>query len=339
MKLINKSNLLNRTVNRDVDTVNEGVFLAIDSILTVLTIIGNGAFIITLAKKKCLQTPSNILLGALSLSDLLIGLIVQPLWLTEFAYTISGERSGVVETIFDIKHVTTWFCVLLSFLCIVCSTLDRYVAICFPFFYHARVTRKSHLILACACLISTICIFGLLWAINSASPAVSRYIFIACMACSLVITAYCNFRIYLVLRRLNRQAQSRSVCSGDQSPHRTEARKANERNNAIIVAIITVVLFTCYLPFIIRTILEHENMLKGLSKRASRQSKLWTHFLVLLNSLVNPVVYYARMKSFRKAAWEVFCNKKSAVRIDPQNASTTAANISMQALGDLSQIT
>ena len=305
----------------DSDFFNEKVFLGLFSIVAAMIIICNGVFLIILTKKRSLRTPSNILLGALSLSDLLIGLVVQPLWIAEFGYIVSGVRSASVDNIFKVKHVLTWFCILLSFSFIVCSSLDRYIAICFPFYYSAKATNKTHLKLTAACFGASTCLYGLLAAIDYASHAASRYVFLSLMGSSLVATAFSNLRIFTVLRRLSKTTQS--VAHPSNSDRRLPTRRDIERKNAVLVGVITAIFFLCYFPFIVRAVLDRSGALSNMSMISARRLKLWTQFLVIANSLVNPVVYYARMAKFRMAAYEVFCSTHSAVRVSPKSSSVT----------------
>jgi hypothetical protein len=48
-------------------------------ILAALMILGNGALILITVRYKCLRTVTNMFIGSLALSDLLVGLVIVPL--------------------------------------------------------------------------------------------------------------------------------------------------------------------------------------------------------------------------------------------------------------------
>ena len=296
--------------------VNEKIFLAIVLVVTLMIIVGNGVFSIVLWRKKSLHTPSNILLGALSFSDLLVGTVVQPLWIAEFSYRINGKAATSTGYILKIKHVITWLSILLSSLFIVFSSLDRYIAISFPFFYHAKATKKSHLLLSITGIASSALLYGFLATIDSEQNFM--YVVAALMGSSLIITAFCNIKIFLLLRKLKEKARTVTSTWNENGP---PARRASEVSKTLIVVAITALFILFYLPFIVRMTLQFAGALDSLSKVAANQSKLWTQFLVITNSLVNPIVYYARMVKFRRAANEVFCNTTSVSRVAPLNSS------------------
>ena len=104
----NNSSAVKSIVIQSSGGVNEKVFLALFLVVTFMIIVGNGVFSIVLLRKKSLHTPSNILLGALSFSDLLVGSVVQPLWIVEFSYRIDGKDVTSTDYILKVKHIVTW---------------------------------------------------------------------------------------------------------------------------------------------------------------------------------------------------------------------------------------
>ena len=215
-------------------------------------------------------------------------------------------------------------CILLSSLFIVFSSLDRYIAVSFPFFYHAKATKKSHLLLSITGIASSALLYGVLATIDSEQEFM--YIVTALMGSSLVITAFCNVKIFLLLRKLKERERTVTTSWNEKGP---PTRKASEINKTLVVVAVTVLFILFYLPFIVRMALQLAGALDSVSMALANQSKLWTQFLVITNSLVNPIVYYARMTKFRRAANEVFCNATSATRVAPLNGSAYVSNKSV----------
>ena len=180
------------------------IFLALDFIMAVLTIAGNSIFMLTLIKTRELHTPSNMLLGALCLSDLLVGFIVHPMFITfYFKAQLQRTHDEVTEKmIFTAQHI----CTGLSFLFGVIVSLDRYAAICHPYRYHALAKCKTHLWIAV--------LTGMTWTLI---PVIDRFIdeplFLAVstsggvlIGISLILFSY--YRIYSVIRTQKRQVHT-----------------------------------------------------------------------------------------------------------------------------------
>ncbi|XP_034144765.1 trace amine-associated receptor 3-like [Esox lucius] len=101
-----------------------------------VTVFLNLLVIISISHFKHLQTPTNLLILSLAVSDLLVGLIVIP------AMTVALMESCWV--------LGEYFCALLMFITFLCGTsslgnlilisIDRYVAVCDPLPYHSKIT-------------------------------------------------------------------------------------------------------------------------------------------------------------------------------------------------------
>ncbi|CAH8516460.1 unnamed protein product [Schistosoma margrebowiei] len=117
-----------------------GIFLTICSICTV---IGNLLVVLAIGLVKKLRTPSNFLIVSLAVSDLLVGLLVQPLaTLRElYGYWPFGEGMCDMFISFDVLMCTA------SILNLCAISIDRYLAITRPLRYAAKRTPKRMMIM------------------------------------------------------------------------------------------------------------------------------------------------------------------------------------------------
>ena len=289
---------VNRASYSDAVETNRTILLSMMPILIIITILGNGAYIITLAKKKSLHTPSNMLLGALAMSDLLVAIVAEPTWMIEIA-----SYGPIIAQ--HLNRGMIFFFILLSFLNIVTVNIDRYTAVFYPFWYHARSTCKTHLKIAAAVLAIAIVIIVFLATIVRTMLDKAAYVYVTLVMMSLAITCYYNFKIFNFLRQQTRRVIVVSKDANDEESRKSLARRVQEKNKAAIIAIITALFVTCYMPFTIHTIIYYDKISR---KESSRNLvKNWTIFFVMLNSLMNPIVYYIRVRSFRIAFKELFC--------------------------------
>jgi len=278
------------------------VLLSVNAPIALMTIIGNGMFLITLFATRCLHTPPNMLLGALALSDLLVGIVGQPLWICELSLTFSGKDARLFH---EINYLVVWALILFSSVFINIVSLDRYIAVCFPIWYHARATCKTHItaaVLVLATCIVTYCT-GYLFKVKTEASILDK-LYNSLVGLLLLLTGFYNFKVFIVVKKQRIHIRdSSAVENSSDSPHRSQ-----ESYKTFIIPILTLLFFACYSPMLlVEGVLE---LLHILSKRDIKITRFWIEFLVLLNSFLNPIAYYARMETFRDAATVLFCQTR-----------------------------
>ena len=90
-------------------------------------------------------------------------------------------------------------------------------------------------------------------------------------------------------------------------PHLRLATFLREKARANTVLIIIVVMIMCYLP---TTIVEYLTRELGLGPVTFRILYQWSHFLAMLNSSLNPIIYCLRVRNIRKEVvliWRKWC--------------------------------
>ena len=280
------------------------IFIPFDSVVALLTIVGNGIFMATLLRRRSLHTPPNVILGALCLSDLLIGLVVQPLYIIDFTNKLLGRT---VAGFITIKTMITWFCVGLSFQHILLISLDRCAALCYPFWYHAYATCKFHLrvcILTSLLPIIVTTVSVILYVMSYLT--VRNYVLCGVLFISLLSVAICNWKIFRVLRQLKLKITTVREPADDNSKQKLRRRK-QERDKTYVIAIVVILFFICYLPLFVQFLLQFWRSEIFGPSFSFQIYDIWTDFFMLLNSVINPIVYYARMKEIRQAAASVLC--------------------------------
>ena len=298
------SNLTNKSIGKfdNALKVHAIVLLVIDTPVAIMTIIGNGMFLITLFAKRRLHTPSNMLLGALALSDFLVGIVAQPLWICELSFTVSGKEQN---PFIKINYLVIWALILFSFLFIDLVSLDRYISVCFPIWYHAKTTCKRHITIATILLV--LCFKGycigqlIMFKTNS---WILEIFYTTLMGISLLLTGFCNFKVFTEVKKQQIQIRESSV----EENYNEVLHTRQDNCKSLIVPIITLLLYLCYSPMcIVHGIMYSSAIFSNIGMEIAM---FWTEFMVLLNSLANPIVYYARMKTFREAARALFCHAR-----------------------------
>ena len=280
------------------------VYFCCQLVLSLVVVILNLPFLITLVKKTSLRTPSNAALGCLCFSDLLTGILTLLLW--------SPNSSLLVE--FSTKHITTLILISqlyvaitgFSSIFIAAVYLDRFFAICYPFKYTQYATPKLYTMVSlCSSLLYTVLI-SLCYAFDSSYYTYSIYLIVLfIVSMSIIIVTYCSWRIFKVSRRHSREIASVGQLHGRQN---SEYHHESKRYKLIVVLVITFVV--CNLPRIVyvyaamfHSILEYSQGFLIFGTVADN--------LLLLNSIINPIVYYIRIRMFRSAMKDVFCCRQN----------------------------
>ena len=115
------------------------VLIGVNILLMVLRIVSNVIFLVALIRKASLHTVSNILLGALSLSDLLIGTILEPFGIFQLVKLSQLQYNA---QLLAIKVLLSHSLIGLSFVYVTLITCDRYLAICHAFKYLRYTANK-----------------------------------------------------------------------------------------------------------------------------------------------------------------------------------------------------
>ena len=253
--------------------------------------------IIALKKPLTIPRAVKILLLSLAVSDLGVGLLVQPLYITRLVMMIKENTKTLY---FEITfNATGTFLSSASFFGVVALTADRFLALHLHLRYQELVTHKRVVAVVISIwIISAIPMFLSIWIPN----AVGIILVPVASVCYLT-TALFYFKIYLAVRHHSNQihvlqAQLAQNNEGD------TANAARERKAAVGTFYVYLVFLICYLP----------NTCFLIIVRSARPSTMLLQFgrytvtLLLLNSSLNPLIYSWKMRHVRHAIMEILRN-------------------------------
>ena len=265
-----------------------------NSIFSFIAIFSNGLMLYILSSKSALHSPSNLLLGSLCVTDFIVGLVVQPLNIVSRLFEVHSIHLCTVKLIYA---YFAFLCSGASFLNIALISIDRWYAVCHPFQYEKSVTTKKYAVL--------ISIMWLCWSTMTLLPFINvmdakHYNILltvsAVFAAIIIIICYCC--IYKVIKHHNRVisvTHSLGTMTND-----TKVKRTKEHRRSNTMAIIILVLFLCYTPNTVCSLLE---TFIGSSLSLAYVAWHWTGLLVFFNSSCNPVLYCIRNRDIRQAVY------------------------------------
>ena len=258
-----------------------------NNFLSFSAILLNIATIHAIRKTSSLPATLKTLLLSLSVSDLGVGLLVQPLYTSLLVHWLQHKSSCNLNVTFH--NILCLFSVA-SFSGVVAVSVDRFLAIHLHLRYQEHVTYKRVVTLVLSIwLLSLFISFTPLWI----PPVIFNPFIVILAVFGLVFIAMVYSRIYLAVRRHNRQIHTLQVQHGTRTGEK--AHFAIVVKSAFGTFYVYLVLLVCYLPHLV-TMAAIE--IQGTST-ALKKSFLLSMTPVFLNSILNPVLYCWKMRHIR----------------------------------------
>lgn len=265
---------------------------AINVLLSYTAITLNTVTILAL-RKTSLSSPLKTLLLSLAVSDLGVGLLVQPLYVATFVMESEGNSSASFYFVIKSYFMIVVFLCVSSFLGVMALSVDRFLAIHLHLRYQAIVTHKR-------VVVSVVSIWVLSAVISQTAIHIRQVTFLMFGTFSvicLISSAFFYYKIYVTVQRHANQIQVLQLQprQGDNEmvEYTTRLKKA-----AIGTFYVYLVFLICNLPntcilLIPRNLLQQSADLGTIL--------LLAETLVFLNSSLNPLIYCWKMRYIRQA--------------------------------------
>ena len=267
------------------------IFSVVHSILSIAAFLGNTLILAALHKESSLHPPSKLLFRNLATTDLCVGLIVQPVYVTYFISALN-ERWNICRYAFDTLHITSYILCSVSLFTLAAISLDRLLALLLGLRYRQVVTLKRiYLTVACFWVVSIISSTMYFWAQHK-----TLWLGYIAPSLCLVTSIFSHAKIVLTLRHNQVQAQDHHVNQG-QPIQTVQLTMARYRKTVTSVLWVQLALVICYLP---ESIMGALILRRGLSP-AIFTARSFTGTLVFLNSSLNPILYCWKIREVRQA--------------------------------------
>ena len=262
-------------------------FSVLNLFLSIIAFLGNVLILSALRKETSLHPPSKLLLRSLATTDLCVGLISEPLFVT-FLMSLVNEHWAVCRYVLAARIITDHSLCAVSLLTLTAISVDRLLALLLGLRYRQVVTlKRTYLIVITFWVVSTLFSMMSFW-----NPLITfRYDSIVISLC-LVIAIISYSKIFFKLRHHQNQVQEL------QQPNQTNPLNIARYRKAVSSALwLQMTLVACYLPYVIVIGLVINN---GLFLSVFL-ALFYARTLVFFNSSLNPILYCWKIDEVRQA--------------------------------------
>ena len=279
----------------------QSIYLAVvNVILSLSAILGNFLILVALRKESSLHPPSKLLYRCLATTDLLVGLVTQPLYLIHLI-SIANEHWNLCRYTMEAAILTSFALCGVSLGTMTAITVDRLLALLLGLRYKQTVTlKRTNIQLASVWVLCSVA--ALCYILDYRITFWFGYIGIP--SC-LLISMISYIKIFRTLIHHQAQVQVQLQSSQPNSLNISRYKKA-----VYSVLWVQLALVVCYVPFTIVEILfkeaskitfsSHSLVIRGIAAT-----------LIYFNSTLNPFLYCWKINEVRQAVKltirQVFC--------------------------------
>ena len=285
--------------------INQKIIISAFNIpLSITALLGNILMIIALQKPSSLHPSSKLLFGCLTITDLCVGLIAQPLRVT---YLMSPEQSELCYHAWVLYNTLGLIFCGVSLLTLTTISVDRLLALMLGLRYKHLVTLRRVWVVVVILWLSIIAIVILIYYNFSVSDFVVSTVLLLCI----IVSTCCYTKIYLALRKRQLQVHAHQTrpnrAYSGQSERSTLLNTARYKKSVSSALCVQLTLVACYLPFGLVI------ALFAITRRNTPSIDLaWeiSMFVLLLNSSLNPFIYCWKIREIRLAVMDIisrFC--------------------------------
>ena len=273
--------------------------MVIAIVLAVITTAGNLLVIVAFYKDPLreLRTTANYLLVNLAVADLIMGLVVEPMWALQYCVKENDlNKSSYSKAV----NVILVLAVQASNLTVLSLTIERYIVLERPLqreavFSGSAVKISISLIWLTASVISALMIpFWKQW-------GYTLFLFTGIGVFLLFIMLGLNIRMFIIIRKFNKsllaQGAQPTLIQPEQA-YITARKREQQVAKAIFLFYGTFAL--CWLPSVVIYTINY------CGHKIDQHARRAVLLLGLFNSALNPVLYTFRMPSFRRAIKRMF---------------------------------
>ena len=272
------------------------ISIALNAFSSITACIGNVLILVALYKVTSISPLTKILFVSLAVTDLLTGLILQPLLVVHAIITsviISTNLSYFSE---QVNSVLGFILTTLSILTSTAISVDRLLALVLGLVYRNVVTlRRVRVIVICIWLLS--CMLGG-WRCTTVAADLAKLVFLVVVGLCFITSIASYIKIYSLLYRHRRQVHGHFKRAQQQSNRTAQLNEARFKKTVSSIAWIQFTLILLFIPCIVVAILWINKIIPSGIPGAILFRVSFSVFY--LNSSLNPILYVWKIREVKK---------------------------------------
>ena len=264
---------------------------SVNIFLSITSSLGNALILIALHKVTSIHPPTKLFFRCLAVTDLCVGLLVQPLFATFNLSRITEVSENDLYYIYEVSRVLNWILCSVSILTSTAVSVDRLLALLLGLRYRHVVTlRRVRVVIICVWFIGASVGPIRIWRTDITFMLASVF-----LTLYLVTSIFCYTRIHLQLRHRQVEQQNR-VPTRQANGVGTTLNIARYKKSVSSILWVQLALVACYCPWVFLAILFVS------SGKENDVAWLTITALVHFNSTLNPILYCWKIGEVRQAA-------------------------------------
>ena len=264
-------------------------FSAINILLSITATLGNSLILAALHKESSLHPPSKLLYRCLATTDLLVGLVNQPLYAAGWM-SVVYEHWSFCRYARDATVISSCVLCVVSLMTMTAISVDRLLAMLLGLRYKEIVTlRRTYIILA------------IFWFVSLFAGVFSLLNYTITIWCSFIISLFClvtSTASYTKIFRALSHHQAQIQDHAQQQPSQPSALNMARYRKAVYSALwVQLALVVCYVPqFTMQIVI-------SLSTKPFSNFFIFlrmANVLLFLNSTLNPLIYCWKISEVRR---------------------------------------
>ncbi|XP_078385049.1 adenosine receptor A3-like [Oculina patagonica] len=264
-------------------------FSALNIFLSITAAVGNALIFFALKNVSSIHPPTKLFLRYLTVTDLCVGLIIQPLYATTIIFGIIKMDVTVYYYVYNVSVSSNFILCAVSVLTSTAISVDRLLALLLGLRYRQVVTlRRVRVVITCFWIIGASVGLLRVWREDIALKEAS----VGLILCT-VTSIFCYTRIHLKLRHQQAQVQN-NVPHGQQNGEGIPLNIARYKKTVSSIMWVQLALVACYVPWGFVAVLDADGIEYDVAWLA-------TSTLVFLNSTLNPILYCWKIREVKQA--------------------------------------
>ena len=260
-------------------------------------VIGNAAVLWLFYKNESLRTISNRFLASLCVADLLVGLVIDPVWIA-IRFSTQPKRATISKQVINLLWIHSTAATVFNLCCV---SVDRFIAIRFPFRYQGIITKKRcYLVIIMVWLISLFLPFTRILVDKRTKEDLWFSLTFIIFVAPITVVTFCYFWIFKVAKMQSRRITRENHQNSDENNN--SFRGIQNYKAVKTIGFVLGVFIVSWMPSLVVSVVDYVTANdQCIDHKLAYVVWPWIEAIAFTSSAINPWIYCFRNGEFREA--------------------------------------